>query len=161
MSTLFVDTVNQKTIGNGVQIPGHVVQTVVYGVGQGSPAFSNSTTVTIGSGQTVIIGSGTITPTSSSNKILVCGHNVCHQSNASGYVYLRIMRDSSIVQTPGNAVGYTFPVGARINVPYFFLDSPATTSAITYSHRVDYLGGTLNQIWNYGSVSLVLMEIAQ
>ena len=26
MSTLYVDTINEKTSGNGVQIPGHVVQ---------------------------------------------------------------------------------------------------------------------------------------
>ena len=28
MSTLFVDTINEKTSGNGVAIPGHVVQVV-------------------------------------------------------------------------------------------------------------------------------------
>ena len=28
MSTLFVDTINEKTSGNGIQIPGHVVQVV-------------------------------------------------------------------------------------------------------------------------------------
>ena len=26
MSTLFVDTINEKTSGNGIAIPGHVVQ---------------------------------------------------------------------------------------------------------------------------------------
>ena len=26
MSTLYVDTINEKTSGNGVQIPGHVIQ---------------------------------------------------------------------------------------------------------------------------------------
>jgi len=161
MSTLFVDTINQKTSGNGVQIPGHVVQTVFYTTGQGSPAFTNSTTASLTSGQTLIVGSGTITPTSSSSKILVCGHNVVHQTSATGYVYLRIMRGTTIIQTPGNAVGYQHATGTRISVPYFVLDSPATTSAVTYSHRVDYLGGTVSQDWNYGSVSLTLMEIAQ
>ena len=28
MSTLYVDTITEKTSGNGVQIPGHVVQVV-------------------------------------------------------------------------------------------------------------------------------------
>ena len=28
MSTVYVDTINEKTSGNGVQIPGHVIQTV-------------------------------------------------------------------------------------------------------------------------------------
>ena len=28
MSTLFVDTINEKTSGNGIAIPGHVVQVV-------------------------------------------------------------------------------------------------------------------------------------
>ena len=31
MSTLYVDTITEKTVGNGVQIPGHVIQ-VVQGV---------------------------------------------------------------------------------------------------------------------------------
>ena len=28
MSTLFVDTINEKTSGNGIQIPGHPIQIV-------------------------------------------------------------------------------------------------------------------------------------
>ena len=28
MSTLFVDTINEKTSGNGIEIPGHVIQVV-------------------------------------------------------------------------------------------------------------------------------------
>ena len=28
MSTLFVDTINEKTSGNGIAIPGHVVQVI-------------------------------------------------------------------------------------------------------------------------------------
>ena len=28
MSTLFVDTINEKTSGNGIEIPGHVIQVI-------------------------------------------------------------------------------------------------------------------------------------
>lgn len=160
MSTLFVDIINEKTSGNGVAIPGHVIQTVSYNIGQGSPAFTNSTTITVSSGQNVIIGSGTITPKYSTSKILVTGFNTVHQSG-TGYTYMRVMRDSTIIQTPGNAVGYQHATGTRISIPVYILDTPATTSQITYSHRVDYHGGTVNMIYNYGSCNLTLLEIAQ
>ena len=144
---------------------GTVVQTVSYTLGQGvGTTFTNSTSVNITSGNQTI-GSGTITPTSSSNKILVFGHNVCHNDNNTGYSYLRIIRTvgsgNTIIQTPGNAVGFQLASGVRIQIPYGLLDSPATTNTVTYSHRVDHHGLTVDQTWNYGSMHMTLMEIAQ
>tara|TARA_B100000212_G_scaffold288017_1_gene228968 strand:- start:889 stop:1407 length:519 start_codon:yes stop_codon:yes gene_type:complete len=155
-------TPNTITIPSGQTLtaPGHIIQTVSYNINQGTTTFTNSTSLSLTSGQTLTIGAGTITPKHSTSKILVMGHNVFHQSG-SGYVYFRIMRDSTIIQTPGNAVGYQQPNGSRIEIPYFQYDSPGTTSAITYSHRIDYHGGTVNMMSNYGSCSLTLMEIAQ
>ena len=67
----------------------------------------------------------------------------------------------TIILTPGNAVGFQINSGVRMSIPVYVLDSPATTSTITYSHRVDYHGGTVSQMYNYGSCNLTLMEIAQ
>jgi hypothetical protein len=148
---------------------GSVIQTLVYGYGgyttTGTPtAFTNSVTLTLTSGQTQVIGSGTITPKFSTSKILVSGHNVVHNTN-TGYTYMRIMRtlsgSDSIILTPGNAVGFQLNSGVRISIPFATIDAPNTTNELTYSHRVDYHGGTVNQDYNYGSASLVLMEIAQ
>ena len=63
MSTLFVDTINEKTSGNGIYIPGHVVQVkhAIYG-----------TQTDISSGGYIDSGvTATITPHSTSFKILV------------------------------------------------------------------------------------------
>ena len=63
MSTLFVDTINEKTSGNGVQIPGHVVQVVNH-------SYTTNTSTT--GGYADAGGSSfTITPTSATNKILI------------------------------------------------------------------------------------------
>ena len=64
MSTLFVDTINEKTSGNGVAIPGHVVQAVT----------ARSTGAAIGSTSGSFIDSGigiSITPKFATSKILV------------------------------------------------------------------------------------------
>ena len=69
MSTLFVDTINEKTSGNGVAIPGHVVQM------QNNSISGNSGTSTSGS----FVDSGlsvNITPKFSNSKILVIVHQV-------------------------------------------------------------------------------------
>ena len=179
MSTLYTDNIrannaSQITIPTGQKIvgtdsgsivaPGNVIQTVSYNLGEGvGTTFTNSTSVNMTSGNQTI-GSGTITPTSSSNKILVFGHNVCHNDNNTGYSYLRIIRTvgsgNTIIQTPGNAVGFQLASGVRIQIPYGLLDSPATTNTVTYSHRVDHHGLTVDQTWNYGSMHMTLMEIA-
>ena len=47
MSTLFVDTINEKTSGNGVEIPGHVIQ-VVQGIKTGYVNTTSSSYVDVG-----------------------------------------------------------------------------------------------------------------
>lgn len=144
---------------------GTVVQTKHYGYGNGNTGFNQNIAANLTSGQTVTLGSGTITPTSSSNKILVFGTNLCHNDTNSGYSYFRIIRSlggsDSILMNPGNAVGFQYPSGARIPVPFNLLDNPGTTSEITYTQRVDHHGLTVDQTWSYGGVvGMTLMEIA-
>ena len=64
MSTLKVDTITEKTSGNGVQIAGHVIQVV-------STTSTTSTTMTAINTWTNIEPTVTITPTSTSSKILI------------------------------------------------------------------------------------------
>jgi len=68
MSTLYVDTINEKTSGNGVQIPGHVVQ-MQNSFGNTTIAIANSGTGRIYADLLTI----SYTPTSSSNKIVLLG----------------------------------------------------------------------------------------
>ena len=140
---------------------GSVIQTVVYQVGSG---FTNSISVNITSGGQDL-GGGTITPTSASNKILIFASNIMHNDTAGPYGYLRLTREinSSVttLTTWGNATGYTYSTGSRHQFATSYYDIPATTQEITYRHRLDHLSGTIDNQWNYGATSLVLMEIAQ
>lgn len=82
-----------------------------------------------------------ITPTSSSNRILVFAQVSCGASGDDGLV--RLVRDSTVI---GNGTGGSVDNGfamfsaSYLNQPYScvinFLDSPATTSAITYKIQV-------------------------
>ena len=70
MSTLFVDTINEKTSGNGIYIPGHVVQFK-------KTAYITSTQNTVSTSWADITGASlSITPKSTSSIILIgwAGH---------------------------------------------------------------------------------------
>ena len=70
MSTLFVDTINEKTTGNGIIIPGHVVAI--------HNALKTDTQVSTSSSWVDISSlSVTFTPKSSTNKIYIQGHVTC------------------------------------------------------------------------------------
>ena len=73
MSILKVDTINEKTSGNGVAIPGHVIQVVQGTLGSRQSAASSSFT---NSNLTVAI-----TPKFSTSKILVRSTFLFSQSN--------------------------------------------------------------------------------
>ena len=95
----------------------------------------------------------TITPSSSSNKILVTV--IANVGAASGYrAMFRILRGSTAIgigtdvsnrQACGMSSRY-HDNGVTHNAVQTFLDSPATTSATTYSVRI---GGSKNGTTNY------------
>lgn len=138
-----------------------------------SDVFSSSTTTTY----TDVTGlSVTITPSSASNKILVLADIFVSNSDNSS---LRLLRDSTVIAA-GTATGSqtqssfgdfysasnTFTGTQSLN----FLDSPSTTSAITYKIQFWIRGGTayINANYSNGNFNYVfkptsnitLMEIA-
>lgn len=141
MSTLFVDTINEKTTGNGIYVPGHVLQVK-------QTVFKDTFSTAIGSGFAEVTGLRcSITPKSTSSKILVR----LSLSIASEYwqVRGRILRDGTVIDGAlGNARGSRTRVsfnyikygGGSANAvydmsstPVEYLDSPATTSSVEYS----------------------------
>ena len=136
MSTLFVDTINEKTTNNGVEIPGHVIQVVTSTT---STEASATTTSYVDTGL-----SASITPASTSSKILVLVNQAVYSFattfNAIGGV--RLMRGSTAILSP--FTDGTGPLEPYLEVtnstgvynsfrhPIIFLDSPSTTSATTY-----------------------------
>ena len=178
MSTLYVDTINEKTSGSGVQIPGHVVQ-VVSAAKTDTFSVSNSTFADV-TGLSV-----TITPKASTNKILVLTH-LHLDALVGGYTHpWRLMRNSTPIAV-GDAAGsrrqasgggtsvYTSGPLQGVHQAVQWLDAPSTTSATTYKVQLatytdvagtayinrGYTDTDSINISRYAS-SITLMEIAQ
>ena len=182
MSILKVDTINEKTSGNGVAIPGHVVQVKQSVVG-------NVFTTTVGDGYAEMTDFRTaITPTSTTSKVLVRGSLFVGPQyyQARG----RILRDSTPIglgdvrgnrpQSTWNTISYdagassSYTIYHLESVDFEFLDSPATTNEIIYSldmggystsisiHLNRDHNDTNGTAYNATPIStLTLMEIAQ
>jgi hypothetical protein len=139
MSTLFVDTINEKTSGNGVQIPGHVLQ-----VKQAVKTDTFSTT----SGTFVSVPnlSVSITPASSSNKFLIIG---CISLSSTNYAWhCGLFQDGTEIgladaasSRPRSLFGGMADFGNQnthgliTDVKRELLVSPNTTNAITFDIR--------------------------
>jgi hypothetical protein len=111
-----------------------------------------------------------ITPSSSSSKILVIGHANISLSGGGGDGFVKLLRDSTAI---GNGGGGFFAQVAGQDYfgvhsrTIFYIDSPGTTSAVTYKIQ-GWCGG--NTLWVNGrgldggfnvSSQIVVMELAQ
>jgi len=154
MSTLFVDTINEKTSGNGVDIPGHVLQVK----SDTSTTQTNTTSTSFSDTQLSV----SITPTSASSKILVmmfCSLRADQVTGAAGHV--RVLRDSTDIGGQ-NYMGWNNASHYGQDTCHVeILDSPATTSAITY--KVQVRGQNSSESINFGHDSslqgITVMEI--
>jgi hypothetical protein len=112
-----------------------------------------------------------ITPTSATSKILVMvvQHYAYSRSAANQGVSLRVLRDSTAIFTPGailadysSATGATAVEAYRLT-PLTYVDSPATTSAITYKTqgKVDSTASSGTSTYQPGSgvSTITLFEI--
>jgi len=106
----------------------------------------------------------TITPTSSSNKILVfVQQSGCYKDSSNTHGTIRLYRGTTFIQMIDNYFAYTNST-ARSGIGSVcgqFLDSPATTSAITYKTQ---FSSVANTAWVYVQVqsetsTMTLMEI--
>lgn len=155
--------VTKATISSsGFSYTGAVLQ-VVQSVYSGSSVSTASTTLT-----TTGI-SGSITPTSSSSKVLVLVNSNVYQANTGTGGMYTIYRGStnlaagtspSIMGGPYNGAG---TVGNTLSMN--FLDSPATTSSTTYTVYFATSGGTtyfnfVNGNANSTITTITLLEIA-
>jgi len=119
----------------------------------------------------------TITPSSASSKILLMASVLVSTTNASYYSLMgvRFKRNSTAIGTGGGDfnsgianVTAADSSSAYASVPLFYLDSPATTSAVTYQIQIaQRIGGTVVIQVNadrgggqIGSSTLTAMEIA-
>lgn len=120
-----------------------------------------TTTQTASSSSTYVTSSltATITPKSSSSKILVLVSISLYNDTTGGEIGLRLVRDSTTVLTNTQAkTGAT----AVCYVPFMHLDSPSTTSSTVYTIHFARTGGTgtvYTQV-NSAASSITVVEIA-
>lgn len=110
-----------------------------------------------------------ITPTSATSKILVCA-NICGVYTGVSSCYARFLfdRDGTSLINFGTASGYGTASGVGGSDSGMYLDSPATSSSVTYKVRWSREGGgsvnmnnTASTAPTAGTSTLTLMEIAQ
>ena len=157
MSILKVDTINEKTTGNGVYIPGHVIQVVQ---GETNTAYTSATTSYSDTGL-----SATITPTSTSSKILI---SLAQHYRFDRYGFsIKVLRGSTDVNSPaGRYMVYSQDANDDLRGyhNYTLIDSPSTTSATTYKTQSALSNGSGENLQLNGNSFysyLTLMEIAQ
>ena len=106
----------------------------------------------------------TITPKYSNSKILVMVHTdgVTNTSDAN-YGAFRIRRGTSVIMNYGYPMGWSSTDNARGSFSPTYLDSPATTSAVTYDTYWQDMNGTTIQINRDGAgyclSTITVMEI--
>ena len=158
MSTLFVDTINEKTSGNGIQIPGHVVQVV-----QSTYATETSTTSSSYSDTGL---SASITPKSATSKILVMfslGSSGVNNTAAEARGYFRLVRGSTELYVM-DVRSYDYGSSGSISFVAHgqaFLDSPSTASSVTYKIQQKSSTGTIRVSEGGNQIQMQLLEIAQ
>lgn len=131
-----------------------VVQTVFTGA-----KSTTSTSLTDVSGASV-----SITPISTSNKILVLVNaNDVQKSNADVYGTIALLRGSTEIAQLGGQIGFTGSTSYNNvgSVSGTYLDSPSTTSSTTFKLQFKTSGGTFYINTNSGTESMItVMEIS-
>ena len=163
MSILKVDTINEKTSGNGVHITGHTLQTV-YNTGPDNSLQAIDSASFVATNISV-----SITPkSSSSSMVILC--NVNFDSATGTNFTAGIFKDGTIV-TPKSPSG-TYDGHAyfnRLTAPRLLLQQPiyatdatvGTTSAVTYKLYVKTHTGNINLRNDLSSPRIIVQEIAQ
>ena len=179
MSTLEVNSIDKEsgstltlgTSGTTVDIPSGATLDVtgatvsglsagkVLQVVQGTYATQASTT-----GTTYVTTnlSASITPSSTSNKVLVTGLvNSVYSTHSGGLAgaYIAIYRGGSAIVAPA-AWQYNAGNSIATTMPFNYLDSPSSTSSVTYEIYFKKHTGTTTYVQDSGNPSYItLMEI--
>ena len=118
---------------------------------------TSSTSYVAATGYTIAI-----TPSATSSKIFVC-ISAMADSAASGRInYMTIYRGSTNLGQSSDGLASTHAVGTRIYTPVTLsvLDSPSTTSAITYQVYIKAFGGAVVFNDQESEAQLTAFEIA-
>ena len=146
------------TFGQLSSVTGRVLQVVT---STSTTSFSTTSTSFVSTGHTA-----TITPSSASSKIMCFVTAELAQTNTNLNTQMTLFKDTTNLAGTGNAFCGVLSSAGNIyaNAAINYLDSPATTSAITYSTRILVDSGT--GVYNAGGggvtaakAVITLMEI--
>ena len=172
MSTLQVNTINENSSGSGVTIDGVLIKDSKLASGTGNVlqvvTGTDNTETSIANTSYQATGlSASITPSSTSSKILVVANLNGLYKTGSNAVSTKLLRGSTDIGTIESMNTYTDSTateGAGASVSY--LDSPNTNSAVTYKIQFASISGAnvmINIRWNSSYTThstMTLMEIA-
>ncbi len=146
---------NGKLVTAGMPV-GAVLQVVQYAANPG--VFSSSSTSYVATST-----AATITPTSASSKILIFYNAVLYGNQASCQPVHTVYRGATdLASTNARGLGQIYSASGALQAhgTGILLDSPATTSATTYTVYVKLNLGTLQWGSDGGAQVMILMEIA-
>jgi len=107
--------------------------------------------------------SASITPSSSSNKILVFGNIGGIETSGDNYGGGELLRDSTVIIADiDRGIGFTGDSTRQgTNSSFFILDSPSSTSSLTYKvrFRIPAGGGNISTQTNGSRSAITLMEV--
>lgn len=149
-------------------IEGTVPSTVAPGAGK---VLQVSDMVSIATDQTLATSTYTdltglsinITPSSTSSKILMNAYINCRYNDVNGGYGLKFFRDSTNIFTTTTLYSTfidTSTADFRFINPHQYIDSPSSTSEITYKIQVGTYLGTTCRFNNSAQSTFYLMEIA-
>ena len=156
MSTLYVDTINEKTSGNGIYIPGHILQVQSY-------APSSTTNITTTS--YTDINSRSFTPKSASSSLLIWVTFRWQESDSVDNAKVRIQHDGTTIFEITRYLVYTGNSNIiGTNTFHGYVASTGSTNARTIAFQgAVYSTGTLYTDVNYGGTGqasrMTIMEI--
>tara|TARA_R100001460_G_scaffold18227_1_gene38653 strand:- start:462 stop:1193 length:732 start_codon:yes stop_codon:yes gene_type:complete len=151
------------TFTGNVNIPGHVVQVV-------QATFNTKTDINSSGSYSNTHITTNITPSSTSNKVLVLINTVASvDATTTTFRKLKVGRNGTVVSTEKILrSSYANTSGSDVeDLTIHYLDSPSSTSSVTYSLMADAagqgmaVGGRMSSVSANQISSITLMEIAQ
>ena len=148
---------NSGISGTGILTSGGKILQVIH-------AFTTTTFTTTSDTLADIGLSASITPSSSSNKVFAFGNIGGIETSGDNYGQGAFLRDSTtIIADLDRGIGFTGDATRQFtNAPFFILDSPSSTSSLTYKlqFRIPAGGGTITTQTNGSRSTITLMEVA-
>ena len=147
MSILKVNTIQKK---DGTQFP--LIGQVLTATGSTQSATSSSSFVNVPN------LSVAITPTSTSSKVYIIVTDVA-EVGSSGQAVFTIARGGTNLAPNNSGMSYVLGSSIQIPVAMSYLDSPSSTSALTYTAQYRAVSGAINSQTNGILASITVMEV--